>query len=344
MTLVADSPVLEIERLTKWFSVGGLFSSKRLRALAGASLALHRREIVALVGESGSGKSTIARIMARLLAPSSGRILLDGKDVLASEPRRASLAYRRRIQMIFQDPFGSLNSVHTIAHHLERPLLLHGKARGHGELHDSVRALLATVDLDADVAMKHPYELSGGQRQRVAIARALAVDPDVLLADEPISMLDVSIRAGVLNLMERLKEERGLAELYITHDVASARYLADRTLVMYAGYIVEGAPSDELIASPAHPYTRTLLAAVPDPGARGSPASGLPAAKGGAAALVNPPPGCPFASRCPDVMEACRREMPGVEQVGPNHWVRCHLVGPGGSPSGPDPAQGEPAR
>ncbi|WP_437604514.1 ABC transporter ATP-binding protein [Sorangium sp. So ce834] len=328
MTQPYVSPVLDVVRLAKYFPVGGGLRTQQLRALHDASFSLAEREVIALVGESGSGKSTIARLLARLMPPSSGQILFKGRDVLKEEPNRASLAYRGQVQMIFQDPFGSLNPVHTIGYHLERPLLLHNKAPNAAILREKVHALLKTVDLNppAEVAAKYPYQLSGGQRQRVAIARALAVDPSVILADEPISMLDVSIRMGVLNLMERLKEERGISYLYITHDIASARYVADRTMVMYAGHIVEGAPSEELMQQPAHPYTKLLLSAVPDPS--GSIRSELPA-RSGAPKLINPPPGCPFADRCPSVMNACREAMPAAVDVGSGHWVRCHLYSPG---------------
>jgi peptide/nickel transport system ATP-binding protein len=317
-----------VVRLAKYFQVGGGLKTQSLRALHDASFSLGEREVLALVGESGSGKSTIARLLARLMPPSSGQILFKGRDVLKEEPKHASLAYRGQVQMIFQDPFGSLNPVHSIGYHLERPLLLHRKAVGAAMLREKVHALLNTVDLNpaAEVAAKFPHQLSGGQRQRVAIARALAVDPTVILADEPISMLDVSIRMGVLNLMERLKEERGISYLYITHDIASARYVADRTMVMYAGHIVEAAPSEELMQQPAHPYTQLLLSAVPDP--QGSIRTDLPA-RSGAPKLIDPPPGCPFADRCPKVMNACREAMPAAVDIGARHWVRCHLYAPG---------------
>jgi peptide/nickel transport system ATP-binding protein len=257
--------------------------------------------------------------------------------VLKTERGKASLSYRNEVQMIFQDPFGSLNPVHTIGYHIERPLQIHKMAKGR-EVEDQVHELLATVGLNPPdhMAKKYPHELSGGQRQRVAIARALAVNPEIILADEPISMLDVSIRMGVLNLMERLKEERGIGYLYITHDIASARYIGDETMVLYAGHMVEGAPSDELMQNPAHPYTRLLLAAVPNPHA------GLVTrkieARGEVPSLVDPPPGCPFAARCPHVMDVCRQVMPGPESVGKDHWVRCHLYGPG-TDQLPQPAQ-----
>ncbi|WP_224367906.1 ABC transporter ATP-binding protein [Hyalangium versicolor] len=319
-------PILEAKALSKYFHVGGGFRPKQLRALHEVSFALGVRQVVALVGESGSGKSTIARLLVRLMEPSSGKIIFRGRDMLQEEPKQASLDYRSQVQMIFQDPFGSLNPVHTIGSHLERPLLLHGKAKSGPELKDRVHELLTTVDLNpaAELAARYPHQLSGGQRQRVAIARALAPGPSVILADEPISMLDVSIRVGVLNLMERLKEERGISYLYITHDLASARYFADRTMVMYAGNIVESAPSEELMQRPAHPYTQLLLSAVPDP--NGSMSSELKA-KSGAPKLINPPPGCPFADRCPSVMAVCRQEMPASTTLGQDRWVRCHLYG-----------------
>jgi peptide/nickel transport system ATP-binding protein len=258
--------------------------------------------------------------------------------MLQIEKRRASLAYRGDVQMIFQDPFGSLNPVKTVAHHLARPLRIHKKVHGRGETRDKVNELLEGVGLAPaeQFADKYPYELSGGQRQRVSFARALAVEPEVVLADEPISMLDVSIRMGILNLMERLKDDRGIAYLYITHDLASARYFADETAVMYGGQMVEGAPSEELVQHPAHPYTRRLLDAVPDP--LGKPAAPADTGRWAPPILVDPPPGCPFAPRCPHVMPVCRQVMPGPEVIASGHWVRCHLYGPGEGQGGATPA------
>ncbi|MDP9363360.1 MAG: ABC transporter ATP-binding protein [Chloroflexota bacterium] len=328
-----DEPILEVRHLTKYFPVGGLLGSSQVHALEDVSFALERGMVVALVGESGSGKSTTARLIARLMPATKGEIRFKGRDVLKTEPKGVSLAYRGDVQMIFQDPFGSLNPVHTIGHHLARPLKIHGKANGRGELRDRIHELLTTVGLNppGEVAAKYPHQLSGGQRQRVAFARALAVDPEVLLADEPISMLDVSIRMGILNLMERLKDERRIAYLYITHDIASARYIGDRTIVMYAGRMVEGADSDELIQQPAHPYTKLLLSAVPNPHA--GLAHRRVDARGDVPSLIDPPDRCPFVPRCPHAMDVCRRAMPGVEQVGPKHWVRCYLYGPGDEPA-----------
>ncbi len=323
------TPVIDVRHLTKRFPVGGMFKPKHVHALEDISFQIQRGQVVALVGESGSGKSTTARLISRLMPPTSGEILFKGEDVLKKEPRGASLHYRSLVQMIFQDPFGSLNPIHTIGHHLERPLRIHKKVRNTAEANERIYDLLNTVGLNPapEVAKKFPYQLSGGQRQRVAIARALAVDPEVILADEPISMLDVSIRMGVLNLMEKLKEERQIGYLYITHDIASARYIGDKTIVMYAGRMVEGAESTELMDRPAHPYTKLLLSAVPNPHAGLGRAS--VEARGEIPSLIDPPPGCPFAARCPAVMDVCRQTMPGATTVATDHWVRCHLYGPG---------------
>jgi peptide/nickel transport system ATP-binding protein len=307
--------------------VGGGFRTKTLRALNQVEFKLYPKWVTALVGESGSGKSTIAKVLARLEQPSGGRVLFRGKDIVAAEPRRASLEYRGRVQMIFQDPFGSLNPLHTVRYHLARPLLRHGKVSA-ADVDQRVASLLETVGLapGAEVLRKLPHQMSGGQRQRVAIARALAVEPEVILADEPISMLDVSIRMGVLNLMARLKEEKSLAYLYITHDIASARYIGDEIMVMYAGHVVERAPSDDLVHKPAHPYTELLLSAVPDPKRERSRAADV---RGRPPNLVDPPHGCPFAERCPKVMDVCKKENPAETQLGRDHRVRCHLYGEG---------------
>ncbi len=333
MTQPGSQPtLLDVRGLTKRFPVGGMFKTHAVHALNQASFTVAQGQVVALVGESGSGKSTTARLLARLAPPTSGEIFFDGRDVLKTEAARPSLAYRRQVQMIFQDPFGSLNPVHTIGHHLERPLQIHHLVE-RGEVRDQVYELLDAVGLNPpqEFAGRYPHELSGGQRQRVAFARALAVNPRLILADEPISMLDVSIRMGVLNLMSKLKEERGISFLYITHDLASARYIADRTIVMYAGHMMESAGSAALMQTPAHPYTQLLLSAVPNPQA-GLAARPAPA-RGEVPSLVDPPPGCPFAPRCPKVMAACRQVMPARTTLEAGRWVSCHLYAaiPGGN-------------
>jgi ABC-type glutathione transport system ATPase component len=251
--------VLELVGLKKTFPIHG-FPSRRRLVLDDVSFSLGAGEIVALVGESGSGKSTLARIVARLERADAGALKLEGADVLRTEPRHASLAYRARVQMVFQDPFASLNPVHRVRHHLERPLLLHGRARP-ADVGARVVELLESVGLHpaADFVDRHPHALSGGQRQRVAVARALAAGPKVIVADEPTSMLDASTRVGVLDLLRRLTRERGIAVLLITHDLATARHLADRIVVLAGGRVVEQGVTASVFAAPSHPYTRQLL-------------------------------------------------------------------------------------
>jgi peptide/nickel transport system ATP-binding protein len=325
-----NPPILDVRNLTKRFPVGTFIKTHQVHALESVSFSIPRGQVVALVGESGSGKTTTLRLIARLLPVTSGEIHFAGVNVLKSEPHQASLNYRRRVQMIFQDPFASLNAVYNIEHHLERPLIIHKRTASRSELHDRVCELLETVELKPaeEIAGRFPHQLSGGQRQRVAIARALAVDPELILADEPISMLDVSIRMGILNLIDRLKEEQGLSYLYITHDLASARYIGDQIMVMYAGHIVEGGASEEIIGRPVHPYSQLLLSAVPDPHA-GLRTGKDRSARGEVPSLIDPPPGCPFAARCPRVMPICRQAMPGPTVVRSGHWTSCHLFGPG---------------
>ncbi|MEQ1833113.1 MAG: ABC transporter ATP-binding protein, partial [Candidatus Eisenbacteria bacterium] len=270
-------------------------------------------------------------LLLRLEQPDGGQILWSGGDVLRQEPRQASLRYRGRVQMVFQDPFGSLNPVHRVEHHLVRPLLRHAErnSRGGVRLNNMAAArvraleLLRTVGLEPaeDFLRRYPHELSGGQRQRVAIARALAVEPELLVADEPTSMLDVSIRMGVLNLLAQLKRDRGLAILLITHDLASARYLADRVLVLYRGRLVEDGPSDAVVNRPVHPYSQALLASIAD-SSRNALTAPMPQAP--ATATATPAGGCPFASRCGQRIEPCATSDPA-----PRHHdqrlVRCHL-------------------
>jgi peptide/nickel transport system ATP-binding protein len=295
-----------------------------LHANDDVSFALCPGQVVALVGESGSGKSTVARMLARLYPPTSGQILFHGQDVSHLRGHQAKERYKAQVQMIFQDPFGSLNPVKRVEHHIARPLIVH-KVVPRSQVPARVREILTMVGLvPADeIARKYPHQLSGGQRQRVNIARALAVEPDVLLADEPISMLDVSIRLGILNVMLDLKEKEDIAFLYITHDIASARYVADEIIVMYAGQVVEKGPTDTVLQKPLHPYTRMLLEAVPNP-EKGLVANRI-AASGEARAAIDPPDQCRFVSRCPVAVEASRCVTPRLVEVEPEHWVRCHL-------------------
>jgi peptide/nickel transport system ATP-binding protein len=313
------APLLQLEQLGVRYPVGHGWRKRELVALRGMTLSLDRGEIVAIVGESGSGKSTLARLVTRQERPSGGRILLDGEDVLRTQPRGPTRDYRRRVQLVFQDPFASLNPAHTVLHHLVRPLVLHKRAT---RARERGIALLDQVGLrpGGEFIDRRPHELSGGQRQRVAIARALAPEPDLLFADEPTSMLDVSIRMGVLQLLEDLRQQRGLAIVMITHDLAAARWLADRIVVVYGGRLMEEASADDIARRPAHPYSRLLVEAAPRPGA--DITAPLPA-RPGRAQTVDPPPGCPFAPRCPKVQDRCRSEDPPIQQLGDRTRVAC---------------------
>jgi peptide/nickel transport system ATP-binding protein len=325
--MTAAAP-LEVRNLSKRFAVGNAFRRAHVHAVDDVSFELRPGKITALVGESGSGKSTVARLLARLHDPSAGAVLFEGSDVSRVRRRRDVLHYRSQVQMIFQDPFGSLNPVKTIRHHIERPLRIH-RIVPPAEIEERVHELLRTVGLvpPDEVAAKYPYELSGGQQQRVAIARALAVEPKIFLADEPISMLDVSIRIGILNLMLRLKEERGIAFLYVTHDLASARYVADDILVMYAGQVVERGPIEQVLSAPLHPYTRLLLAAVPDPATK-LQSQRIEMRKGLASAAVDPAEGCRFLTRCPLAIDVCSRITPPLVEERPRQSARCHVTAP----------------
>jgi peptide/nickel transport system ATP-binding protein len=316
--------LLEAKGLTRHFRVrgdGGYFAPKRVvRAVDDIDLVLRAGHVVAVVGESGSGKSVLSRMMSRITTPTSGELILNGERVDLTSAR--TLAYASEVQLVLQDPFAAINPVRTIMHAIERPLLIHGtpkelvRARAH-EVLESV-----SLSPPEQFLERYPHELSGGQLQRINIARGLAVNPKILLADEPISMLDVSVRLGVLNLLRELCDDRNLAMLYITHDIASARYVADETVVMYAGQIVERASDSSIIDAPAHPYTQLLVASVPDPENLASRhASSAP----DAASLSFNYEGCRFSSRCPSVTDICRGHHPPVVELSPGHTTRCWL-------------------
>ena len=331
-----DEVILEAVDVTKHFPIRGIGASGAVHAVDDLNLALRSGQVLALVGESGSGKSTVARLLARLYTQTSGDIRLHGQTVTA-KGGRSFRAYCRRVQMIFQDPFASLNPVHTVRYVLTRSLRIHQPRLRGAAIEDALRELLSRVQLNPDRFIdKFPHELSGGQRQRVVIARALAADPEVLLADEPISMLDVSIRVGILNLLNDLRDRLGIAILYITHDIASARYFTDRTHVMYAGRIVETGDSESVTQTPAHPYTQLLVRSAPDPenlaiheksGANGEPPN-----------MSHPPAGCRFHPRCPFATELCKTTPP-LLTIGPGREVACW----GYAASAPGGLEGVPA-
>ena len=320
----ASSQSIEVENLVIDFALdNALFKREYMRALNGVSFSIKSGEAMALVGESGSGKSTCARTLCRLYKPTDGVLKLNGKDINSSVSKMSQAQLAKQIQMIFQDPFGSLNPVHTIRHQMYRPISIHMPQLSGDAVEDYMLTILERVGLSPakQTADKFPHELSGGQRQRVAIARALATGAKFILADEPISMLDVSIRLGILNLMADMKEE-GIGFLYITHDIATARYFAERTGVMYVGHMVEWGNSDSVTQNPQHPYTQLLISAVPEVGRkRGS--STVDGKKSQIPLWKPESKGCPFAARCPKVTDQCHTEMPSVTQVAEDHFVRC---------------------
>ena len=316
--------LLEVENLAKHYEVkrGLLFGRHvgSVRAVDGVSFSLGHGETLALVGESGCGKSTTARLVLRLIEPTAGTVRFEGTDItqMRGEPMRK---LRRRMQIVFQDPFASLNPRMTVGDILEEPLLVHGigdKASRRAR----VNQLLGLVGLASYHVQRYPHEFSGGQRQRIGIARALAVEPALVVCDEPVSALDVSIQAQVVNLLKDLQARLGLSYLFIAHDLAVVKHMADRVAVMYLGRIVELAAKDALFANPRHPYTRTLLAAIPRPDPHRDTARQIPG--GDVPSPMNPPPGCHFHTRCPFADERCRVEVPALRVLEGGHQAACH--------------------
>jgi peptide/nickel transport system ATP-binding protein len=322
----ATEPLLRAERLAKHFQIGGGLVRKRLHAVDDVTFSIGRQEIVALAGESGSGKSTVARMLAKVYPPTSGEIYFGGRPLSALRSRADLLRYRGEVPLVFQDPFSSLNPVFRVSHGVLRSLRLHRPELGKRERHAEAVRLFDLVGLSPgeDVLQRYPHELSGGQRQRVGFAQALALRPKLIVADEPVSMLDVSIRIGLLNLMAGLRDSQGVSILYITHDIASARYLADRLIVMYAGQIAEAGPVEDVLASPRHPYTQLLLSAVPDP--RAPLAVDAETDRGEPPKVIDPTPGCRFRWRCPLATNECHRLTPLFTELLPGHGAACHLA------------------
>ena len=320
------APLLVVEDLVKHYRTEGLFAAKAppVRAVDGVSFTVQRGETLALVGESGCGKSSVGRTILRLQEPTAGRVAFDGADVfgLAREPLRA---LRRHMQIVFQDPYSSLNPRMTVGEAVAEGIEIHRLAPTRAERAERVAALLEEVGLDASYARRYPHEFSGGQRQRIGIARALAVEPEFLVCDEPVSALDVSVQAQVINLLRDLQQRRGLAYLFIAHDLAVVRQIADRIAVMYLGRIVETGPAEALLSDPRHPYTQALLSAVPEPDPLAQRTRIV--LSGDPPSPSNPPPGCPFHTRCfhPLRSERCRTEVPPLRPVH-STIVACHYA------------------
>ncbi len=321
--MTGERVLLEVRELKKHFPIrGGVLSRVvgNVKAVDGVSFAIRRGEVLGLVGESGSGKTTVGRTLLRLIEPTGGRILFDGEDITELSRERLR-PYRRRMQIIFQDPFSSLNPRMTVGDIIAEPLIIHGIGKTPKERTERVAELLRLVGLSPDHMRRYPHEFSGGQRQRIGIARALAVAPEFIVADEPVSALDVSIQAQVVNLLQDLKEELGLTMLFIAHDLAVVEYISDRVAVMYLGKVMELAPSRELYRNPKHPYTEALLSAVPIPD---------PTVKrerivlqGDIPSPINPPSGCVFRTRCRYALPECAQIVPELREVSPGHYKAC---------------------
>jgi peptide/nickel transport system ATP-binding protein len=320
------APLLQTDNLSRHFRLGNSLQRKTLHAVDDVSLQIGEREIVALAGESGSGKSTIARLLARIYKPTAGEIYFQGRPLSKLRSRKDVLGYRSDVPMVFQDPFASINPVFRVSHGVMRSLKLHRPELSAEERIREAEKVFTAVGLTPpdEVLQRFPHELSGGQRQRVGFAQALAMRPKLILADEPVSMLDVSIRIGLLNLMAQLRDEQGVSILYITHDIASARYVADRLIVMYAGHIAEQGPVEEVLANPLHPYTQLLLSAVPDP--RADLNVSAQTDRGEPPRVIAPAPGCRFRFRCPLAIDICHTETPRLLPLVPGHDAACHVA------------------
>ena len=323
-----SEPLLQVDRLVKHFTVGGGFFGRApglVRAVDDVSFEVRRGETVGLVGESGCGKTTTGRCILRLEQPTSGRILFEGVD-LAALDEEALRAVRRRMQVIFQDPYASLNPRMTVSDILAEPLKVHAIVPDAAKRKARVQELLAQVGLLPQHARRYPHQLSGGQRQRVGVARALAMEPSLIVCDEPVSALDVSIQAQIVNLLEDLQARLGLTYLFIAHDLSVVRHLSDRVVVMYLGKVAEVADRKSLYEDPVHPYTRALLSAVPIPDPKVEARRERTVLRGEVPSPLKPPSGCVFHTRCPIAVARCTAEVPALREIRSGHWGACHLA------------------
>ncbi|MCI6958018.1 MAG: oligopeptide/dipeptide ABC transporter ATP-binding protein [Candidatus Faecousia sp.] len=319
---MSQDTLVEVKHLKEYFNITtGMFTSKPLKAVDDVSFAIRRGETLGLVGESGCGKTTVGRTLLHLYKPTAGEIWFDGKKI---ETKKDILEYRRRSAMVFQDPYSSLNPRMTVADIIGEPLDVHKLYSSPKERQDKILELMARVGLNSEHANRYAHEFSGGQRQRIGIARALAVNPQFVVCDEPVSALDVSIQAQVINMFDELQDQMGLTYLFIAHDLLVVRHISDRIAVMYLGKMVELADAKEIYDHPLHPYTKSLMSAVPLPDPKKARENKRIVLSGDIPSPLNAPSGCPFRTRCPHATEACAASMPEFKEVSSGHFVACH--------------------
>ncbi len=317
-------PLIEVKNLKEYFNIStGMLRSKPLKAVDDVSFFINKGETLGLVGESGCGKTTVGRTILHLYKPTAGEIYYDGKLIKSASDIRE---FRKKATMVFQDPYSSLNPRMTVSDIIGEPLDVHKLYKTRAERHDRILELMGYVGLNSEHAARYAHEFSGGQRQRIGIARALAVNPDFIVCDEPVSALDVSIQAQVINMFDELQDKLGLTYLFIAHDLLVVRHISDRIAVMYLGHMVELAPAGEIYDHPLHPYSKSLLSAVPVPDPKAARANKRIVLSGDIPSPLNAPSGCPFRTRCAYACEQCAASMPEFNEVAPGHFVACHRV------------------
>ena len=316
--------LVEVRDLKQYFDVNvGMFKTRPLKAVDGVSFSIRKGETLGLVGESGCGKTTVGRTLLHLYTPTAGEILFDGKPVKTKED---ILNFRKKASMVFQDPYSSLNPRMTVSDIIGEPLDIHRMYADKNQRHDRILELMEHVGLNSEHAARYAHEFSGGQRQRIGIARALALNPEFIVCDEPVSALDVSIQAQVINMFDELQEQMGLTYLFIAHDILVVRHISDRIAVMYLGKMVELADAREIYDHPLHPYTKSLMSAVPQPDPKVARANKRIVLSGDIPSPLNAPSGCPFRTRCPHATAACAEAMPEFKEVSPGHFAACHRI------------------
>jgi oligopeptide transport system ATP-binding protein len=314
--------LISIENIKQYFNVGGIINGGVVKAVDDVSFDIKKGETLGLVGESGCGKTTLGRTILRLIEPTAGKIYYEGKDITTGDITE----YRRKMQIIFQDPYASLDPRMTVADIVGEPLDIHKLYKNKSERRDRIIEILKIVGLNSDHAVRYPHEFSGGQRQRIGIARALAVQPSFIVCDEPVSALDVSIQAQILNMLDEMQEKMGLTYLFIAHDLSVVKHISDRIGVMYLGSLVELAESDEIYHRPMHPYTKALISAIPEARPKSEITTQRQILKGEIPSPLNPPSGCKFRTRCPIAKDICAEQNPSMHEVKQGHFCACHFA------------------